>query len=201
MDVAKNPAILALGAILRELSKPGVPRPENVRIQGLREYLWRDSCLGAPEPDEECEDVVVPRFVIDIEGGLRFHTDSKGGFRRVSRSAEETDIRLRFARDGGPESSHAEFKAESDTLSLQSERELRHLIDEASFFSLSPGEPGNITDAYTYTIWLAVGRRRHVVLLNDSDIGMTPQVRPLLDWLMARLPENGRGNVVETAVI
>lgn len=201
MDVASNPAMLALASILENIGQTGIARAETVRIQTLRAHNWRDSCLGAPALGEVCSGGGIPGFIIDLEGDVRYHTDERGGFRRVAKPTAETDIRVRFERDGGLVPSHVEFKAESATLSFEAEQDLRQLVEESDFFSLSSGVPGNSASAHVYTIWIAVGRRSHVVMLSENDAMTDPRVQPLLEWLTMRLPERGRGNVLETAML
>ena len=201
MDVASNPAMIALRTVLNDAAKARSMEVQTINVRFLRTRQWRDSCLGAARPDEVCDDAVVPGFMIDLEGGVRYHTDGTGKFRRVQKPATDAAIRVRFERDGVIVPSHVEFKAESEMLSIEAEEELRQLIDDTDFFNVESGLPGSSPDAYTYTIWIAVGRRSHVVMLSNSDPPTGPKLGPLLEWLNARLPERGRGNVVETALI
>jgi hypothetical protein len=201
MDVASNPAMVALAAVLQDVARVKKVSGATIKVRHVKARLWNDSCLGVSRPHEICADVHTPGFVIDIEGGLRYHTDENGSIRRVRKPVADTEIRLRFERDGGLAPGHVEFKADSDTLPVEAEAELRQLIEDTDFFNVISGVPGNAPDAYTYTIWIALGRRSHVVMFSDGDELPGPKLEPLLEWLTARLPERKRGSVVESSVL
>jgi hypothetical protein len=201
MDAASNPAMAALAAALQDAAHHKGVSPEVLKVRRLRARLWNDSCLDVPRRNEICADVPTHGFVIDLEGGLRYHTDEHGRARRARKPEAGSEIRVRFERDGGPTHGHVEFRADSDTLSIEADEELRQLIEDTDFFNVISGFPGQSLDAYTYTIWIAAGRRSHVVMFNDSDPLPGPKLGPLLEWLTARLPEPNRGSVVETSFL
>lgn len=201
MDATFNPTIVALTAVLEDAARIRKVGIHNIKVRRVRARLWADTCLGVSRSKEVCAIAQIPGFVIDLDGGFRYHTDELGEIRRVRKPAAATAVRVRFERDGGLDQEHDKFKADSDTLSIDAEDDLRQLVDDTDFFNMDSGLPGIAADGYTYTIWIAIGRRSHVIMFGDSDELPGPRIEPLLEWLNERLPERHRGSVVQTSVL
>jgi len=201
MDVTSHPAILALSAALRDaVYRTGVP-VDSIEVERLEAHEWSDSCLGAPTPNEGCADVVTPGYIITLADGSTYHADRHGHVRRAKGHAPvpDTEIRLRFTQEGGIGGWSSEYEVSSETLSEDEERQLRQLVEDADFFNVPNSLPkgGPIPDGYTYTLWIAVGRRSHTVIRYDGvDENDSAALRELFAWVAERAPAPGPAGAI-----
>lgn len=129
-----------------------------------------------------------PAYVIELGDGLSCRTDTKGNVRREADSVD-TELEVRFRQSGGIGGWTSEYHADDSTLSPEDAARVRQFIDDAGFFELAEqvgnGEP--IADLYTYTLFLAHGRRNHTVHTYDgTGPHESPALAEFISWLKER---------------
>ena len=201
MEQASHPAVKALSAALADAAGLLRVATEEVALERMTARDWPDSCLGAAEPGEVCADVVTPGYAIDLADGFHYHADQRGNIRRAMHGETpypDTELHVRFTQSGGIGGWTSEWEAHSETLPPDDEVELRHLIEQADFFNVANALPpgGPIPDGFTFTLWIAIGRRNHTVTRYEGvDQGDSAALRELFAWVGARAPRPGPGRV------
>jgi hypothetical protein len=193
MSEYTHPAVTALATVIDDAANLLRVPSEEIAVHALEAREWPDSCLGLPEPDEGCADVITPGYFIVLGDGFRYRTDREGRFRR-ERQTIDRELRVEFTQTGGIGGWTSTYEADDSTLSDEEAQKLRQFITATSFFDL-PAEVGNgqpIADGYTYTLFLAHGRRNHTVTTYDGGGPLeAPALAGLLDWLKERAPMPG----------
>lgn len=96
----KQPVLVAITAAMQDAANNlGVPINE-IDIERLDRQEWPDSCLGCPQPEEVCLDVITPGYRILLGGaanGFVYHTDTQGNVRlcpatQSPRATEEPNL-------------------------------------------------------------------------------------------------------------
>ncbi|CCF84894.1 hypothetical protein [Nitrolancea hollandica] len=81
---AQQPVVVAITAAMQDAAnKLGIPINE-IDIERLDRQEWPDSCLGCPQPEEACLEVITPGYRILLGGsasGFVYHTDTQGNVR------------------------------------------------------------------------------------------------------------------------
>lgn len=87
-EVVDEPYPAAVPAVLAQAAELlGVP-PNAIEVIGLEEAIWPDSCLGLPRPGENCAEVEVPGWGVELRGAgvqARFRVDLAGEWVRLER--------------------------------------------------------------------------------------------------------------------
>ena len=192
MSDVDHPALSALSAALRDAANLLRVPVDGVALERMKAREWPDSCLGLPEGDDACADVVTPGYLIHLSDGFTYHADHHGNVRRARKPMPhpDTEIRLRYSISGGITGGSTVYETDSYQLSDAEEDELRRLITEADFFNVAnllPESPVN--DGITMRLWIAVGRRNHEVIRGDGiDVDDTESLLALVEWAAARTP-------------
>jgi hypothetical protein len=193
MDASAHPATVALAAVVADAANQLRVPIEEIVVEYLESRDWRDSCLELPKVNEACNDVVTPGYFVSLADGFRYRTDQRGQFRRES-GAVDTEVRVFFKQVGGLGGWVSEYSADDSSLPPAEAQQLRQFITDTDFFHL-PEEVGNgdpVADGYSYTLFLAVGRRNYTVNTYDgSGPAESPQLVKFIDWLQQRAPAPG----------
>lgn len=75
----------AVQAVLDQVSQQTGVDIQDIEIVTLEQVDWPDACLGLPEADEACADVVTPGFRVELEVNdqrFEFRTDQSGAIIR-----------------------------------------------------------------------------------------------------------------------
>ncbi len=75
----------AVQAVLEQVSQQTGVEVRNIEIVTLEQVDWPDACLGLPETDEACADVVTPGFRVELQVNnqtFEFRTDESGAIIR-----------------------------------------------------------------------------------------------------------------------
>jgi hypothetical protein len=190
MDARSHPAVVAVAAVVSDAANRLRVPVADIVVDYIEARDWRDACLELPGPNEACADVVTPGYLVVLGDGFRYRTDRQGSFRRES-IAVDTEIRVQFKQAGGIAGFVSEYFADETTLPPADAQQLRQFITDTDFFHL-PEEVGNgapIADGFSYTIFLAVGRRNHTVRTYEgSGPSDSPALWELIEWLKQRAP-------------
>lgn len=76
----------------------GIPA-EQISVHAIRSVEWPDSCLGSPNLDQVCAEVITPGFRVVLLAGNReyiYHTDTNETVIPVERRQREPKVRFRF---------------------------------------------------------------------------------------------------------
>jgi len=194
MENATHPAAVAIIATVSDAADALRVPINQISVESLEAREWSDSCLGLPEGGEACLDVITPGYLVVLGDGFSYRTDTEGNVRRETDSVDR-ELRVHFRQSGGLGGWTSEYHADDASLSDSEAARIRQFIDEADFFSLpsdvSNGDP--IPDLFSYTIFLAHGRRNHTVSTYDGGgpAGSLALMR-FVDWLKVRAPAPGR---------
>jgi hypothetical protein len=193
MDSVSHPVVLALSATIQHAANLLRIPVEDIVVEYVEAKAWPDSCLGLPQGDDACADVVTPGFLIGLADGFTYRTDLQGNIRRET-DVIDRELEVHFRQEGGIGGWSSEFHGDDASLSPADAREIRQFIEQTNFFEL-PDEVENgpvIADLYTYRITVAHGRRRHTVSTYDGGGPLEyPALSDFLAWLKARVPEPG----------
>lgn len=191
MDGASHPATVALSAAISDAAGLLRVPVDEIVVEHLEYRDWPDSCLGLPQDGDACRDVITPGYLVVLGDGFSYRTDTKGTVRRET-DAVDAELRVSFRQSGGIGRWSSEYHADDASLSPADAAQIRQFIDDTDFFHL-PEQVGNgdpIPDMYSYTIFVAYGRRNRAVSTYD---GGGPLERPALadfiSWLKAKAPE------------
>lgn len=188
-----HPALLALAAVIADAAGHLRVPVSEISVELLEARQWPDTCLGLGGPDEGCGDAVTPGFLVTLGDGFSYRTDLAGAFRREP-DRTDRELFVRFRQAGGIGGWSSEYAADDTSLSGEEADSIRRFIDEAGFFSL-PAEVGNgdpVADGYSYTLFLAHGRRNHTVHTYDGGGPPgSPALMAFIAWLRERAPEPG----------
>lgn len=197
MTDVDHPALSALSAALKDAANLLRVPVDGVALERMEAREWPDSCLGVPEDDDACADVVTPGYLIQLSDGFTYHADQQGDVRRARKQAPhpDTEIRLRYSLSGGITGGSTFYETDSYQLSDAEEDELRHLITEADFFNVANVLPESpVNDGITMRLWIAVGRRNHEVIRGDGiDVEDSEAFHALVEWAGARTPSRFPG--------
>jgi hypothetical protein len=190
-----HPAVVALTAVLDDAAAElAVPLPD-IAVQSLEARDWPDACLGQPNPEEGCAEVITPGFHVVLTtpaGDVSYRTDERGNVRREPAATSEGALQVHFARTGGIAGRHDELDLDTANLPADAADELRRLIEDADFWELPEeiDEASSVSDGYTYEVRLTDGSRSHVVFIygisrlpHPDNVGFWQ----LVSWLEARL--------------
>lgn len=190
-DVA-HPALSALSAALQDAATLLRVPVDGVALVRMESRDWPDSCLGLPDDDDACADVVTPGYLIHLSDGFTYHADHHGNVRRAQERIPhpDTEIRLRYSISGGITGRSTIFETDSYRLSDAEEDELHRLITESDFFNLPNVLPESpVNDGITMRLWIAIGRRNHEVIRGDGiDVDDTEAFHALVEWAASRAP-------------
>jgi hypothetical protein len=194
-DDRTHPAVTALAAVVADAAGIlRVPVPE-IAVELLEARQWPDTCLGLDGPDEGCGDAITPGYRVTLGDGLAYRTDTDGNIRRET-GATDRELFVRFRQTGGIGGWSSEYVADDTSLTVEEADSVRRFIDEAGFFKL-PAEVGNgdpIADGYSYTLFLAHGRRNHTVHTYDGGgPAESPALMAFIGWLAERAPDPAGG--------
>ena len=179
-----NPALKALEIVLENESRASGTPAEDLLVQQLE--------LRAPTDDPS---PLPPAYLIRLTNGAEYMVDTQGNLTQIRESggADLTDreLRVRFTQTGGVAGLTSTYEADVAGLSDEDAERLRQFIDETNFFDLpdevSNGDP--TPDQYTYTLWIAHGRRnRELTTYDGSGPHQSPPLEKLIEWLKERAP-------------
>ena len=192
-----HPALSALSAALKDAANLLRVPVDGVALERMEAHEWPDSCLGLPEDDDACADVVTPGYLIHLSDGFTYHADQLGSIRRARKQAPQpdTEIRLRYSISGGITGGSTLYETDSYQLSDAEQDELRRLITEADFFNVANVLPESpVNDGMTMRLWIAVGRRSHEVIPGDGiDVDDSEAFHALVEWAAVRTPSRFPG--------
>lgn len=201
MNDTGHPAAIAITAAASDAANVLRVPIDQITVESLEAREWSDSCLGLPEDGEACLDVITPGYLIVLGDGFSYRTDMLGNIRREI-DIMDRELRVHFRQSGGLGGWTSDYHADDASLSASEVAQIRRFIDETDFFSL-PSEVSNgdpITDLFSYTIFLAHGRRNHTVRTYDGGgPAESPALMQFIDWLKERAPAPGREMVARTA--
>ncbi len=193
MDGTTHPAVTALAAAVTDASRLLRVPVETIVVEYLEAKDWPDSCLGLPGEDDACADVVTPGFLIILGDGFSYRTDTEGNLRSDTGTLD-AELRVDFRQVGGIGGWSSGYHADTTSLSPDDLTRLHQFIVDTEFFKL-PAEVGNgdpISDMFSYTIFVAHGRRHHSVSTYDGGGPLEyPALGEFLAWLKSRSPEPG----------
>jgi hypothetical protein len=201
MDSGSHPAVVALAATITHVANLLRLPIEAITVEYLEAKEWPDSCLGLPDENEGCADVVTPGFLIVLADGFSYRTDMQGNVRREIDTVDR-ELDVHFRQSGGIGGWSSEFHGDDSSLAPADAATVRQFLEVTDFFHL-PEEVGNgqpIADGYSYRITVAHGRQRHTVSTYDGTGPFEhPALADFLTWLKAQAPEPGPAAVVEQA--
>lgn len=193
MDGASHSATVSLSAVITDAANFLRIPVEQIVVEYLEAREWSDSCLGLPQEDEACSDVVTPGYLVVLGDGFSYRTDTKGTVRRET-AVIDTELRVHFRQVGGIGGFSSEYYADDSSLSPADAAHIRQFINDTDFFHL-PEQVGNgnhISDGFSYTIFLAHGRRNRTVGTYDgTGPHESPALAEFISWLKAKAPEPG----------
>ena len=176
-----NPAIMALTLVLEDASKHSGTPVDGLIVQKL-EFRRRSDDPG-PLP---------PVFFVSLSNGMEYIADTQGNITRTDRNPRDLidrELRLRFTQTGGIGGWTTTYVANDGTLTDQEADHLRQFLSDAQFFDLPDEVPNGdpIPDQYTYTLWIAHGRRnREISTYDGTGPHFSPAVKNLITWLQER---------------
>ena len=71
----------AVQAVLQQVSQQTGVEVQNIEIETLEQVDWPDACLGLPEGDEACAQIITPGFRVELQVNdqtFEFRTDESG---------------------------------------------------------------------------------------------------------------------------
>lgn len=193
MNETPHPIVLALSAVIADAaSLLRVPAGE-IAVEYVEAKEWPDSCLGLPQGNEGCADVITPGYLVVLTDGFSYRADMLENVRRETDNQDQ-ELEVHFRQVGGIGGWSSEYHADDGSLSSDDAVQIRQFIDSTDFFRL-PKEVGNgspISDTYNYTVSLAHGRRNNKVHTYDgAGPHESPALAEFIGWLKARVPEPG----------
>ena len=192
MNETPHPIVLALSAVIADAASLLRVPVEEISVEYVEAKEWPDSCLGLPQGNEGCADVITPGYLV-LTDGFSYRTDMLGNVRRAIDNQDQ-ELEVHFRQVGGIGGWSSEYHADDDSLSPDDAAQIRQFIDSTDFFRL-PKEVGNgapISDMYSYTVSVAHGRRNHKVHTYDgAGPHESPALAEFIGWLKARAPEPG----------
>lgn len=193
MDGTLHPATVALSAAIADAANLLRVPIEGIAVESLESMDWNDSCLGLPQEGEVCADVITPGYRVVLGDGFTYRTDTRGKVRRET-SPVENELEVHFRQSGGLGGWTSEYQADDSSLSPEDAVRIRQFIDDTDFFDL-PEHVGNgdaIPDLYSYTLFVAHGRRNHTVNTYDgTGPHEVPALAEFISWLKGRAPQPG----------
>lgn len=193
MNETSHPAVLALSAVIGDAANLLRIPIDEIAVEYIEAREWPDSCLGLPQDNEGCAEVVTPGYLVVLSDGFSYRTDMQGNVRRETDTLDR-ELEVHFRQVGGIGGWSSEYDADDSSLSPADAAEIRRFIDSTDFFRL-PNEVGNgapISDMYSYTVSVAHGRRNHKVHTYDGGGPHdSPALAEFIGWLRARTPEPG----------
>jgi len=194
MDNTVHPAAIAISAVVNDAANVMRVPIDQISVESLEAREWSDSCLGLPQEGEACADVITPGYLVVLGDSFVYRTDMRGNIRRGTGNTE-WELRIHFRQSGGLMGWTSDYHADEASLSAGDVAQLRQFIDETDFFSL-PSEVHNgdpIPDLFSYTVFIAHGRRNHTVRTYDGEgPAGSPPLMLLIDWLKERAPAPSR---------
>lgn len=183
MGQRTNPAIRALSLVLDDASRVSGTPAEDILVQHMQLRARTED----PSP-------LPPAYFISLGSGLQYTADTQGNIAQTGEPHDDLtdrELRVRFTQSGGFGGWTSNWEADDSTLSAEEAEQLRQHIDNTNFFDL-PDEVGNgdpVPDMYSYTIWIAHGRRnRKLTTYDGSGPHESPPLEKLIEWLKERAP-------------
>jgi hypothetical protein len=191
MDRASHPAPVALSAAIADAAEHLRVPVDQIAVEYLEARDWSDSCLGLPRDGEACLDMITPGYLVMLGDGFRYRTDLQGNVRRETVQVD-AELRVDFRQAGGIGDWTSEYHADDSSLPPEDATRIRQFIDDTDFFHL-PARVGNgdpVPDLYSYTIFVAHGRRNHTVSTYDGGgPHESPALAEFITWFKERTPE------------
>ncbi|CAA9585162.1 MAG: hypothetical protein AVDCRST_MAG87-3852 [uncultured Thermomicrobiales bacterium] len=187
MTGEQNAAVVALSRVLADAADVLGTSPEDILVRSLELRSRTDD----PSP-------LPPAFLIRLGHDLEYWADTQGNIERVEdpggHGGKDNELRLRFEQAGGIGGWTSRYEADESDLSTGETTQLRRHLEDTNFFTL-PDEVANgerIPDGYSYTLWIAHGRRNHEVRTYDgTGPHQSPALESLIEWLRQRSPSPG----------
>jgi hypothetical protein len=177
----QNPALVALSLALEDASRKSGTSAYDILVHKLElRPLTTD-----PTP-------LPPAFFIDLGEGTEYVIDSQGNILQGAGDLTDRELRIRFTQTGGIAGWTSTYEADDSTLSVGEASYVRQQIEETDFFNLPDEVPNGdpIPDLYSYTIWIAHGRRdRELRTYDGSGPHQSPALEKLIEWLKDRAPQ------------
>lgn len=178
-----NPALTALSLVLDDATKVSGTPAEDILVERMELRARTDD----PSP-------LPPAFFITLGNGLEYIADTQGNITQSGEPGDgltDRELRVRFTQIGGFGGWTRTYEADDSTLSREEAEQLRQHIADSNFFEL-PDEVGNgdpLPDMYSYTVWIAHGRRnRELTTYDGSGPHESPPLERLIEWLKERAP-------------
>lgn len=141
MNETPHPILLALSAVIADAaSLLRVPAAE-ITVEYVEAKEWPDSCLGLPQGNEGCADVITPGYLVVLTDGFSYRADMLGNVRRETDNQDQ-ELEVHFRQVGGIGGWSSEYHADDGSLSPDDAAQIRQFIDSTDFFRL-PKEVGN----------------------------------------------------------
>ena len=184
MAQQRNPALTALSLVLEDAAQRSGTPAEDLIVNSL-EFRRRTTDPG-PLP---------PVFFITLGNGMEYIADTQGNItppEEKPHDLTDRELRVRFTQTGGIGDWSSTWEASDATLSDEEAAHLRQFLTDSNFFDL-PVEVANgdrLPDQYSYTLWIAHGRRnREVTTYDGTGPHESPALERLIEWLKERSPK------------
>jgi hypothetical protein len=181
MDQQQNPALVALSRVLEDASQSSGTSAHEILVQKLELRARTEDPTPLP-----------PVYFITLGNGSDYLVDTQGNILQGAGDLTDRELRLRFTQTGGFGGGSSTYEADDSTLSADEANALRRHLEITDFFNLPDEVPNGdpLPDLYSYTLWIAHGRRNREVRTYD---GTGPHQRPalaqLIEWLKERAPQ------------
>ena len=149
MNETPHPIVLALSAVIADTASLLRVPVEEIAVEYVEAKEWPDSCLGLPQSNEGCADVISPRYLVVLRDGFSYRTDMLGNVRRATGNPDQ-ELEVHFRQVGGIGGWSSEYHADDDSLSPDDAAQIRQFVDSTDFFRL-PKEVGNGAPSPTCT--------------------------------------------------
>lgn len=181
MDHQQNPALVALSLVLEDASQVSGTPAEDIIVERLELRARTED----PSP-------LPPAFFITLGNGLEYMADTQGNISQLGDGdLTDRELRLRFTQTGDITGGTSTYEADDSTLSAEDAEQLRQYLHDTKFFELPDEVPNGdpIPDLYTYTLWIAHGRRnRELTTYDGTGPHQSPPLAELIEWLKERAP-------------
>ena len=178
MDQQQNPALAALSLVLDDASRLSGTSARDILVQKLELRAMTDDPTPLP-----------PAYFITLGNGSEYVVDSQGNILQGAGDLTDRELQIRFTQTGGIGGWTSTYEADDSTFSADEANYVRQQIEETDFFNLPDEVPNGdaIPDLYSYTIWIAHGRRnREVRTYDGTGPHHSPALQKLIEWFKDR---------------